>query len=48
LKPLQEAGLVRSSRGKISIVDHTRLEVRSCECYWVVKGEYDRLLGRTD
>ena len=45
LGPLQEANLVRSHRGKISILDRAGLESRSCECYRVVKDEYDRLLG---
>ena len=44
LRPLQEAGLLRSHRGRISILDRAGLEARTCECYWVVKGEYDRLL----
>ena len=46
LKPLQEAGLVRSHRGRIMILDRPRLEARSCECYQSVKNEYERLLGR--
>jgi CRP-like cAMP-binding protein len=45
LGPLQEAGLVRSHRGTISILDGAGLEARSCECYFVVRDEYDRLLG---
>ena len=45
LKPLQEAGLVRSHRGRIMILDRSRLEDRTCECYQAVKNEYDRLLG---
>ena len=44
IKPLQEAGLVRSRRGLISILDRPGLEKRACECYRVVKDEYDRLL----
>ena len=47
LQPLQEAGLVRSHRGKISILDRAGLETRTCECYRVVKDEYDRLLGNS-
>src|SRR3954454_24532152 len=43
--PLQEAGLVRSHRGLIGILDGAGLEARSCECYSVVRDEYDRLLG---
>src|SRR4051812_4159094 len=45
LAPLQEEGLVRSSRGRISILDGAGLEERSCECYAVVRDTYDRLLG---
>ena len=41
---LQEAGLIRYSRGKISVLDRPGLEARSCECYRVVKAEFDRLL----
>jgi CRP-like cAMP-binding protein len=41
---LQDAGLIRYSRGKITVVDRPRLEARSCECYQVVKTEFDRLL----
>ena len=42
---LQDAGLIRYSRGRISVLDRPGLEQRSCECYAVVKREYDRLLG---
>ncbi|HEY3077276.1 MAG TPA: Crp/Fnr family transcriptional regulator [Burkholderiales bacterium] len=41
---LQEAGLIEYSRGKITVVDRDKLEQRVCECYAVVKREYDRLL----
>ncbi|MBT2326715.1 Crp/Fnr family transcriptional regulator [Variovorax paradoxus] len=41
---LQAAGLIRYARGRISVLDRERLEKRSCECYAVVKKEYDRLL----
>ena len=41
---LQEAGLIHYSRGKITVLDRPRLEQRVCECYAVVKREYDRLL----
>jgi CRP-like cAMP-binding protein len=41
---LQEEGLIEYSRGKITVVDRKRLEARVCECYGVVKREYDRLL----
>ncbi|MDP9898352.1 Crp/Fnr family transcriptional regulator [Variovorax ginsengisoli] len=41
---LQAAGLIRYARGRITVLDRNRLEQRSCECYAVVKKEYDRLL----
>jgi len=43
---LQQAGLIRYARGHISVLDRDGLEKRSCECYAVVKKEYDRLLPR--
>ena len=41
---LQKAGLIRYSRGHITVLDRVGLESRTCECYAVVKREYDRLL----
>ena len=41
---LQEAGLIRYSRGHITVLDRPNLEKRVCECYAVVKREMDRLL----
>src|SRR3984885_11147158 len=41
---LQKAGLIRYSRGHITVLDRKGLEKRSCECYAVVKKEYSRLL----
>ncbi|MDP2075220.1 Crp/Fnr family transcriptional regulator [Hydrogenophaga sp.] len=41
---LQAAGLIRYARGHISVLDRPGLEHRTCECYRVVKMEYDRLL----
>jgi len=41
---LQAESLIHYSRGKITVLDRTRLEARVCECYAVVKREYDRLL----
>ncbi len=41
---VQKAGLIRYFRGKITILDRAGLEQRTCECYQVVKTEYDRLL----
>jgi CRP-like cAMP-binding protein len=44
---LQRAALIRYRRGHITVLDRQGLEQRSCECYAVVKAEYDRLLPRT-
>ena len=41
---LQEAGLIQYRRGRITVVDRAALESRACECYQVVKTEFDRLL----
>ncbi|TQI79121.1 Crp/Fnr family transcriptional regulator [Serratia fonticola] len=41
---LQQAGLIRYARGRITVLDRLGLECRTCECYAVVKKEYDRLL----
>jgi hypothetical protein len=41
---LQSAGLIRYAHGRINIRDRKGLEKRACECYAVVKKEYDRLL----
>ena len=42
---LQRAGFIRYRRGHIAVLDRTGLESRSCECYGVVKSEFDRLLA---
>lgn len=42
---LQKAGLISYHRGKMMIVDRKGLEAGACECYQVIKAEYDRLLG---
>ena len=42
---LQAAGLIHYSRGKITVLDRSKLEARVCECYAVVKRESDRLLS---
>ena len=44
---LQKSGLIRYQRGHITVVDRDGLERRTCECYRVVKQEYDRLLPPT-
>ncbi|MFO7579544.1 MAG: Crp/Fnr family transcriptional regulator [Nitrosomonas halophila] len=41
---LQRAGLIDYHRGRIAVLDRSRLEAKVCECYKVVKKEYDRLL----
>jgi CRP-like cAMP-binding protein len=41
---LQQAGLISYARGRITVLDRAGLEKRTCECYAVVKREYDRLL----
>jgi Mn-dependent DtxR family transcriptional regulator len=41
---LQAAGIIHYSRGRITVLDRPRLERAVCECYHVVKQEYDRLL----
>jgi CRP-like cAMP-binding protein len=41
---LQSAGLIYYSRGKITVVDRPGLAARVCECYEVVRNEFDRLL----
>lgn len=41
---LQNAGLIHYSRGHITVIDRAGLEARVCECYAVVKTEFDRLL----
>jgi CRP-like cAMP-binding protein len=41
---LHAAGLITYRRGHITVIERGQLEQRSCECYAVVKREYDRLL----
>jgi CRP-like cAMP-binding protein len=44
---LQQAGLIHYKRGCISVLDRAGLENRVCECYGVVKTEFDRLLPQS-
>jgi CRP-like cAMP-binding protein len=44
---LQAEGLIEYSRGRITVLDRDQLEAHVCECYSVVKREYDRLLPAT-
>jgi CRP-like cAMP-binding protein len=41
---LQKAGIIKYSRGRITLLDRRKLEDRTCECYFLVKKEYARLL----
>ena len=41
---LQHAGVIHYCRGHITVIDRPRLETRVCECYQVVKAEFNRLL----
>ena len=41
---LQQAGLIHYSRGHITVLDRKGLEARVCECYQVVRKEFDRIL----
>ncbi len=41
---LQRDDIINYSRGRITVLDRPKLEKRSCECYQVVKAEFDRLL----
>ncbi|GAA0748250.1 Crp/Fnr family transcriptional regulator [Ideonella azotifigens] len=43
---LQRAGLIQYRRGHITVLDRPGLERRTCECYAVVRAEYERLLPR--
>jgi CRP-like cAMP-binding protein len=45
---LQVAGIITYSRGNISVIDRRKLEARACECYSIVKTEYDRLFAMDD
>jgi CRP-like cAMP-binding protein len=45
LEPLQDEGLIRSQRGKITVRDREGLEAACCECYRTINDEFGRLLG---
>jgi len=42
---LQQAGMIEYNRGKITILDRTALEGATCECYEIVRREYNRLFN---
>ena len=42
---LQGKGVIRYSRGRLKVIDRPGLEDSSCECYWIVSEEFDRLTG---
>lgn len=42
---LQEAGLIRYTRGIVTIADRPGLQRTTCDCYRIVKAEFDRLTG---
>ncbi|WP_248324055.1 MULTISPECIES: Crp/Fnr family transcriptional regulator [unclassified Caballeronia] len=44
---LHEAGVLHNTRGCIRLLDRAALEARSCECYGIVKREFDRMLPGT-
>ena len=43
---LQKAGFIRYTRGRITVTDRPGLESASCECYRIIKEDFDRLLGQ--
>jgi CRP-like cAMP-binding protein len=43
-RKLQAAGLIRYRRGQLRVLDRPGLEATSCECYGVIRAEYERLL----
>jgi CRP-like cAMP-binding protein len=42
---LAERGLISYERGHMHIIDRPGLELTSCECYGIVRAEFERLLG---
>lgn len=44
---LKRAGIIRYSRGRVTVLDRARLEAASCECYEAVRREFERLVPET-
>lgn len=42
---LQQAGIIRYSRGRITVIDREKMKLVACECYGVINNEFSRLLG---
>jgi CRP-like cAMP-binding protein len=42
---LQKAGLIHYVRGEITVLDRPGLEAAACECYAIIRGEFERLVG---
>jgi Mn-dependent DtxR family transcriptional regulator len=42
---LQKAGMIRYTHGRMTVLDRAGLEAASCECYGVVREQFDNLLG---
>jgi hypothetical protein len=42
---LQDEGTIRYRRGLVKVLDRRKLETQSCECYEIVRREFERLLG---
>ena len=44
---LQKAGLISYSRGRVKVLDRDGLENGTCECYWTILKQFDRIYGET-
>jgi CRP-like cAMP-binding protein len=42
---LQQAGLISYSRGRITILNRSQLEITACECYQIVKSEFSKIFN---
>lgn len=47
-RQLQDAGAIDYTRGRITVLNRPELEARSCECYDVIRTEFDRLIEQAD